>query len=180
MNKLRFSLLSDVIRLLRGTELQPAASSLSIWLTHRLSSGPGFWDLLCEGLGHSEYLPGNLPVVTGAPDLSICFPGGVVDPVEWDWAWVPRGLHLKCRNRFFFFFFCEKNIRLNTEGVLTKRTGGCSEHWVISTVIWAIRILFFYFHVWKVSSPNERELLPGWNWECCREWWRSCWHLFYI
>ena len=68
---------------------------------------------------------------------------------------------MKCRNRFFFFFFCEKNIRLNTEGVLTKRTGGSSEHWVFSTVIWA---MFFtlesvlYFHVWKLFSPNERRL----------------------
>ena len=39
----------------------------------------------------------------------------------------PRGLHLKCRSIFFFFFYCEKNIRFNPEGVLTKRTGGCSE-----------------------------------------------------
>ena len=39
----------------------------------------------------------------------------------------PRGLHLKCRSSLVFFFYREKNIRFNTEGVLTKRTGGCSE-----------------------------------------------------
>ena len=61
MKKLRFSLLSDVVRLLRGTELKSAASRPSIWLTHRLSSGPGSWDFLCEGLGHSD-----LPVITWA------------------------------------------------------------------------------------------------------------------
>ena len=61
MKKLRFSLLSDVVRLLRGTELKSAASRPSIWLTHRLSSGPGSWDFLCKGLGHSD-----LPVITWA------------------------------------------------------------------------------------------------------------------
>lgn len=96
MKKLRFSLLSDVVRLLRGTELQSAASRFSVWLTHRLSSGPGSWDFLCEGLGHSD-----LPVVTGAPDLGTCFLRGVVDPLGLDWGWVPRGLHLKCRSIFF-------------------------------------------------------------------------------
>ena len=61
MKKLRFSPLSDVVRLLRGTELQSAASRLSIWLTHRLSSGPRSWDFICEGLWHSD-----LPVITWA------------------------------------------------------------------------------------------------------------------
>ena len=51
-----------VVRLMRGTELQSAASRLSIWLTHRLSSGPGSWDLLCKGLRLPEYLSGPLPV----------------------------------------------------------------------------------------------------------------------
>ena len=88
-----------------GTEMQSAGSRLSIWLTHRLSCGPGSWDLLCEGLGHPEYLPGALPVVTGVPDSPICFPGGVVDPVGWDYSWVPRALHLKCRSSFFVFVF---------------------------------------------------------------------------
>ena len=41
MKKPRFSHLSDVVRLLRGTELQSAASRLSLCFTHRLSSGPG-------------------------------------------------------------------------------------------------------------------------------------------
>ena len=67
MKKLRLCCSSDV-RLMRGTELQPAASRLSIWLTHRLNSGPGSCDLLCKGLGLPEYLPGALPVVTGAPN----------------------------------------------------------------------------------------------------------------
>ena len=35
--------------------------------------------------------------------------------------------NLKCRSSFFLFIYCEKNIRLNTEGVLTKKIGGCSE-----------------------------------------------------
>ena len=64
MKKLRLSCSSDV-RLMRRTELQPAAS---IGLTHRLISGPGSCNLLCKGLGLPEYLPGALPVVTGAPD----------------------------------------------------------------------------------------------------------------
>ena len=33
--------------------------------------------MLCEGLGLPEYLPGALPVVTGAPDLSTRYPGGL-------------------------------------------------------------------------------------------------------
>ena len=78
---LKFSHLSEVIRLVRGTELQSVASRLSIWLTHRLSSGPGPWDLLYKGLGLPEYLPGALPVVTGALDPLTCFPGEAVDPL---------------------------------------------------------------------------------------------------
>ena len=70
MKKMRFSCSSDIARLMRGTELQPAASRLSIWLTHRLSSGPGSWDVLCKGLGLPENLPGALPVVTGALSFS--------------------------------------------------------------------------------------------------------------
>ena len=31
-------------------------------------------------------------------------------------------------------------------------------HWVISTVILSTWIPFFYFHLWKVFSPNERRL----------------------
>ena len=57
MKKLRLGCSSDV-SFVRGTEMQSAASRLSIWLTHRLSCGPGSWDLLCEGLGHPECLPG--------------------------------------------------------------------------------------------------------------------------
>ena len=30
--------------------------------------------------------------------------------------------------------------------------------WLISTPIWAIWILFFHIHVWKVFSPNERRI----------------------
>ena len=129
MKKLRLCCSSD-ISFVRGAEMQSAGSRLSIWLTHRLSCGPGSWDLLCKGLGHPEYLPGALPVVTGVPDSPICFPGGVVDPVGWDYSWVPRALHLKCKSSLFFFVFfftVEKNLRLNTEGVLTKRTDGSSE-----------------------------------------------------
>ena len=130
--KLSLGCSSDV-SFVRGAEMQSAGSRLSIWLTHRLSCGPGSWDLLCKGLGQPEYLPGALPVVTGVPDSPICFPGGVVDPVGWDYSWVPRALHLKCRSSFvfclfvFLFFYCGKNLRLNTEGVLTKRTDGSSE-----------------------------------------------------
>ena len=106
----------------------------TLHLTHSQAElCPGSWDSLFEGLGHPEYLPGALPVVTGVPDSPICFPGGVVDPVGWDYSWVPRALHLKCRSSFFclfvclFVFYCGKNLRLNTEGVLTKRTDGSSE-----------------------------------------------------
>ena len=88
----RFHHSSD-IRLVRGTELQSSAFTLFIWLTHRLSSGPGSWDLLCEGLGHPQYLLAALTVVTRAPNPATCFPGEVVDLVGWDWGWVPRGLH---------------------------------------------------------------------------------------
>ena len=35
---------------------------------------------------------------------------------------------------------------------------GALSHWVISTVIWAIWILFFYFRMWKVFTPNERRV----------------------
>ena len=77
----------------------------SIWLTHRLSSGPGSWDLFCKGLGLPEYLPGALPVVTGAPGSPTCFPGGVVDPVEWHWTWVPWVYIWNVGVVFFFFFF---------------------------------------------------------------------------
>ena len=92
MKKLRFCHSSD-IRPMRGTELQSSAFTLFIWLTHRLSSGPGSWDLLCEGLGHPEYLLAALTVVTRAPNPATCFPGEFVDLVGWDWGWVPRGLH---------------------------------------------------------------------------------------
>ena len=93
-------------------------------------------------------------------------PWRVVDPVGWDWGWVPRGLHLKCRRRFcflfvclFVFFYCEKNLKLNSEEFLDYRELTCPlSHGVISTVIWAICILFFYFHIWKLFSPNERRL----------------------
>ena len=30
--------------------------------------------------------------------------------------------------------------------------------WLISTLIWAIWILFFHFRIWKVFSPNERRI----------------------
>ena len=68
MEKLRFSSSSDIVSLMRRTELQSAASRLSIWLTHRLSSGPCFWDLLCKGLGLPGYLSGALPMVTRVLD----------------------------------------------------------------------------------------------------------------
>ena len=156
MEKLRFSLLSNIIRHMRGTELQSAASRLSIWITHRLNSDPGSWDLLCKWLGISEYLPGNLPLVTRAPDLDTRFRRGVVDPLGLDWGWVVRGLHLTCRNSFFF---CEKNLKLNSEGDLDYRElARALRPWVISTVIRAIWIPFFYVHVWKVFSPNGRRL----------------------
>ena len=58
-----------------------------------LTSGPGSWDLLCEGLGHPEYLLAALAVVTRAPNPTTCFPGGVVDLLGWDLGWVSRGLH---------------------------------------------------------------------------------------
>ena len=41
---------------------------------------------------------------------------------------------------------------------LLRELVGTLSHWAISTVIWAIWILFFYFNVWKVFSPNERNL----------------------
>ena len=48
---------------------------------------------------------------------------------------------------------------LNSEGCLDYRELTCPlSHWVISTVIWATLILFFYFHILKVFSPNERRL----------------------
>ena len=65
----------------------------------RLSSGPCSWDLLCEELRLPKYLRGTPSMITGAPDLATHFPGGVVNPVRWDWGWVPRGLHLKWRSR---------------------------------------------------------------------------------
>ena len=89
-------------------------------------------------------------------------------PCGWDWGWVPRDLNLECRSScffffffslscfdFFFFFYCEKNLRLNSEGCLDYRELTCPlSHWVISTVIWATLILFFYFHILKIFSPN--------------------------
>ena len=108
MKKMRFSCSSDIARLMRGTELQPAASRFSIWLIHRRSCGPCSWDLLCEGLRFPEYLPGALPVVTRAPDLDTRFPRGVVDPVGWDWGWVSRVLLLKGRSSCNFFFLWKK------------------------------------------------------------------------
>ena len=158
MKKMKFSCLSDIVRLLRGTELQPAASRFSIWLAHRLRCGPCSWDLLCKGLRFPEYLPGALPMVSGVPDLDARFPRGVVDPVGWDWGWVPRGLLLKGRSSCNFFF-CEKNLRLNSEGGFDYRElVGALSCWMISILIGAIWVLFFYFHVWKVFSPNERSL----------------------
>ena len=52
----------------------------------RLSSGPCSLDLLCEGAGHSEYLPGALPMLTGTSDLATHFSEGVVDPIGRDWG----------------------------------------------------------------------------------------------
>ena len=80
--KLRFSRLSNVIRFMRGTELQSAAPRFFFWLTDRLSSGPGSWDLLCEGLGIPEYLPGALPEVTGALDQALTSLEGLW--TQWD------------------------------------------------------------------------------------------------
>ena len=70
--------------------LPPGSPSDSL---SRLTSGPCSWDLLCEGAGHSEYLPGTLPMLTGASDLATHFSEGVVDAVGRDWVWVPWGLH---------------------------------------------------------------------------------------
>ena len=81
MKKLRFSLLSDVVRLLRGTELQSAASRPSIWLTHRLSSGPGSWDFSLRRAGALRPACDHV-----GPGLGTCFPKGVVDPLGLDWA----------------------------------------------------------------------------------------------
>ena len=83
---------------MRGTELQSAASRLFIWLTHKLSSGPGPWDLRYEGLGLPEYLPGAQPVVTGVLVPPTLFLGGAVDPLGWKWGWVPKDPPLKCRS----------------------------------------------------------------------------------
>ena len=120
MKKLRLSCSSDV-RLMRGTELQPAASRLSIWFTHRLSSGPGSCDLLCKGLGLPEYLPGALPVVTGAPD-----PLASLEELWtlWDDTGAEfLGVYIWNVGVVFFFvclfvFYCENNLRLNSEGCL--------------------------------------------------------------
>ena len=119
---LKFSHLSDVIRLVRGTELQSAASRLSIWLTHRLTSGPDPWDLLYEGLRLPEYLPGVLPVVTGALDPLTRLPGGAVDPLGWDWGWVPRDLPLKCRSSLRGYYGKQTNKQTNTEVWILRRS----------------------------------------------------------
>ena len=119
MKKLRLSCSSDV-RLVRGTELQSAASRLSIWFTHRLSSGPGSWNLPCEGLGHPEYLPGALSVVTGPQTHPLASLEGLW--TLWDdtgaeflgvYIW-NVGLVFFC----LFVFYCENNLRLNSEGCL--------------------------------------------------------------
>ena len=113
----RLSCSSDV-RLKRGTKLQPAASRLSIWFTHMLNSGPGSCDLLCKGLGLPEYLPRALPVVTGAPDP--------LASLEGLWTlWDDTGAEFLGVYIWnvgvvfaFFFFYCENNLRLNSEGSL--------------------------------------------------------------
>ena len=127
---------------MRGTELQSAASRLSFWLTHRLSSGPGPSDLLYKGLGLPEYLPGALPVVTGALDPLTRLPGGAVDPLGWDWGWVPRGLPLKCRSSLRGYY--EKKKKNHTEVWILRRS------WLRKLcVLWAlgdqIRVRFGLF-----------------------------------
>ena len=60
---------------------------------------------------------------------------------------------------FVFCFPCEKDFRLSSEGSLDYRAlARALSHWVISTVIRAIWIPFFYFHVWKVFSLNGTRL----------------------
>ena len=160
---LKFSHLSDVIRLVRGTELQSAASRLSFWLTHRLSSGPGPWDLLYEGLRLPEYLPGALPVVTGALDPLTRLPGGAVDPLGWDWGWVPRGLPLKCRSSLRGYYEKTKQNKtkhwsLNSEEVLAKETVcPLSLGWSNQSKIWIVWTLIFHFHIQKVFSASKKK-----------------------
>ena len=154
MKKLRLSCSSDV-RLVRGTELQSAASRLSIWFTHRLSSGPGSWNLPCEGLGHPEYLPGALSVVTGPQTHPLGSLEGLWTLCDEAGA---ESLGVYMWNGGVVFLLWKKFKVESWVMSWLRELVGTLSHWVISTVIWAIWILFFYFNVWKMFSPNGRRL----------------------
>ena len=145
---------------MRGTELQSAASRLFIWLTHKLSSGPGPWDLRYEGLGLPEYLPGAQPVVTGVLVPPTLFLGGAVDPLGWKWGWVPKDPPLKCRSSLRGTMrrtHTHTHWGLNSEGVLAKKiVCPLSLGWFFP-LIGTIWTLIFHFHIQKVFSANKKK-----------------------
>ena len=46
---------------------------------------------------------------------------------------------------------------------------GVLSHWVISTVIWAVWILFSILTFGMGLVLVKEDFLPGWNWACCRD-----------
>ena len=165
--RLKFSHLSDVIRLMKRTELQSAASRLSFWLTHRLSSGPGLWDLLYKGLGLPECLPGALPVVTGALDPLTRFLGGAVDPLGWDCSWVPRGLPLKCRSSLRGYYEKKKKNK-HTEVWILRRSWlrklcvlwALGDQIIVRFGLFGLSSFIFTFRKFSVQV-KKKKLLPG-------------------
>ena len=128
----------------------------------RLSSGPCSWDLLCEGAGHSEYLPGALPMFTGALDLATHFSEGVVDAVGIGWGWVPWGLHLKCRGSLRGLLWKKKTLKFGYfVGILAKRIV-CLE--LLDYFLWfgpfGLSSFIFIFRKFLVQMKH---LLPGWD-----------------
>ena len=129
--------------------------------SHRLSSGSGPWDLLYEGLGHPEYLLRALPVVIGALDPCTHFLGEAVDPLGWDWGWVPRGLPLACRSSLKGCYENNNNNKKNPlrfefwGGLSYENCVSFSLGWVF-TLIRTVWTLFFHFCIQKVFNAKTK------------------------
>ena len=152
--------------------LPPGSPSDSL---SRLSSGPCSWDLLCEGAGHSEYLPGALPMLTGASDLATHFSEGVVDPVGKDWGLVPWGLHLRCRGSLRGLLW-KKHLSLDSLGGSWLRELCVLSCWIISSDLGHLDSHLSFLYSESFWFKWNIYFLVGM--ECCRDVWRP--HSFSI
>lgn len=103
------------------TELQSAASRLSLCFTHRLSSGSRFLRFALWGATRVHvWSPAH---GRWGPWPNYSFPWEFLDPMGWDWGWVPMDLYLKCR--ISLRGYCETHLRLTTGWVIELHSIAC-------------------------------------------------------